>query len=397
MAKARASLLRPKGKKTKLRMTGAMKDINLLRQFGPPPAFKLNDADDPAYNADYANALNWCNAALDHKACRTELILWLEQNTDYSKGDRKAINLLVDWKLATEGMVAYLANNGWPLRECSFIFLNDGIEKFLDEARELLTAKMAKQKAQAAIPMSSVATQNVIDSLNLRSVVEDMIFPGLSDKVYDQDKMITLIKGVKAVVTDATVLHLQVMLDEIDLIGEDEQVTEGYAHLTKKQIKQIKEDFGSAIMLLRNNRLNAKAVNAGRKKKPRSATAQTLKFKFKEKDDALGIVSAKPAELIGAKKVTIFNTKTRKIGIYVALDDELGFTAKGTTLLGFDKDLSQQKTLRKTKIVSIVDHLNKFRKAAVRKVDKVFEGLSTTGTKLTGRFNEDMIILKVYK
>ena len=395
MAKARASLLQPKGKKTKLRMTSAMKDVNLLRQFGPPPAFKLNDVDDPEYNTDYAAALNWCNAALDNKAGRTELILWLEQNTDYSKSDRQAINGLVDWKLLVEGKIAYLANNGWPLLERSFIFLNNGVEKCLDEARAFAALKV-KLKAEA-IPTASVAVQNSLDSLNLRSVVEDMIFPGLSDKAYDQDKMITLIKGVKAVVTDVAVVHLQVMLDEINLIGEDEQVTEGYAHLAKKQIKQIKEDFGSAITLLRNNRLNAKAVNAGRKKKPRSAMAQTLKFKFKEKDDALGIVSAKPAELIGAKKVTIFNTKTRKIGIYVALDDELGFTAKGTTLLGFDKDLSQQKTLRKTKTVSIVDHLNKFRKAAVRKVDKVFEGLSTTGTKLTGRFNGDMIILKVYK
>lgn len=371
-----------------------MKDVNLLRQYGPPPAFKLNDVDDPGYDVDYGAALNWCNSALDDKACRTELILWLEQNTDYSKADRQAINGLVDWQLSTEGKIAYLANNGWPLLERSFTFLNDGIEKCLDEARELLAAKKAKQKNT---PIASVAVQNSLDSLNLRSVIEDMIFPGLSDIAYDQDKMIKLIKGAKAVVTDVTVIHLQVMFDEINLIGEDEQVTEGYAHLTKKQIKQIKEDFDSAITLLKNNRLNAKAINKGRKKKPRSATAQTLKFKFKEKDDALGIVSAKPAELIGAKKVIIFNTKTRKIGIYVALDDELGFTAKGTTLLGFDKDLSQQKTLRKTQAVSIVDHLNTFRKATVRKVDKVFEGLSTTGTKLTGRFNGDMIILRVYK
>ncbi len=379
----------------KLRMTSAMKDVNLLRQYGPPPAFKLNDADDPAYNTDYSAALNWCNAALDHKASRAELILWLEQNTDYSKDDRQAINGLVDWQLSTEGKVAYLANNGWPLKDDSFTFLNDGIEKRLDEARKLVVLKA--ELKDTAIPTVSVALQNSLDSLNLKSMIEDMIFPGLSDTAYDQDKMIRLIKGVKAVVTDVAVVYLQVILDEVNLIGEDDQVTEGYAHLNKKQIKQIKEDFDSAITQLKNNRLNAKAINKSRKKKPRSATAQTLKFKFKEKDDALGIVSAKPAELIGAKKVTIFNTKTRKIGIYHALDEELGFTAKGTTLQGFDTDLSQQKTLRKTKTISIVDHLTTFRKATVRKVDRVFEGLNTTGTKLTGRFNEDTILLKVYK
>lgn len=398
MAKARMkSPLKVAPRRKKLRITGAARDINVLRNFGPPPTFKLEDVNDSGYTTAYAAALNWCNAALDHKASRTELILWLEQNTDYSKSDRTAINGLGDWKLSTEGKVAYLANNGWPLRESSFEFLNKGLAERLDEARVILAAKKEQQKVQANTPTVSVSAQNYIDSCNLRSLVEDMIFPGLSSEEYHQDKMITLIKSCKAIVTDVAAAFLQKMLDEVSLIGEDDQVTEGYAHLTKKQVKKIKEELASSITLLKNNRLNAKAVNSGRKKKPRSATAQTLKFQFKEKDDALGIVSARPAELIGAKKVVIFNTKKRKIGIYYALDEELGFTAKGTTLLGFDKDLSQQKTLRKTKTVSIVDHLTTFRKAATRKVDKVFDGLRTTGTKLTGRFNEDTIILKVYK
>lgn len=398
MAKARAkSPLKVAPRKKKLRLTAATRDINVLRNFGPPPAFTLEDVSADGYETAYAAGLNWCNAALDLKACRKELVLWLEQNTDYSRSDRTAINGLNDWKLATEGKVAYLANNGWPLQESSFEFLNKGLATCLDEARVLLAAKKEKQKVQANTPTVSVSSQNYIDSCNLRSVVEEMIFPGLSSEEYHQDKMITLIKPCKAIVTDVAAAFLQKMLDEVGLIGEDDQVTEGYAHLAKKQAKRIKEELASAITLLKNNRLNAKAVNSGRKKKPRSAMAQTLKFQFKEKDDALGIVSAKPAELIGAKKVTIFNTKKRKIGIYYALDEELGFTAKGTTLQGFDKDLSQQKTLRKTKTVSIVDHLTSFRKATVRKVDKVFDGLNTTGTKLTGRFNDDMIILKVYK
>ncbi len=395
-ARASKNLLKAKPKKTVVRMTSATKDFNLLRAFGPPPTFKLNDVDDEGYNTDYARAMNWCNSALDNKACRTELVLWLEQNIYCSKADRQAINGLADWKLGTEGRVAYLANNGWPLRDESQQFLKKGVDKYLDEARAILAVKKEKQKEKAATPTISVAAQNAVEAMILGLDLEDLIMP-LNDETYDQDKLIAMIKGRKAVVTDSAADILQGHLDEVNLIGEDDQVTEGYDFLGKKDIKRIKTDLASAITLLKAARLNAKAVNAGRKKKPRSATAQTLKFKFKEEDASLGIVSAKPAELIGAKKVTIFNTKTRKIGIYYALDVELGFTAKGTTLLGFDKDLSQQKTLRKTKTVSIIDHLTSFRKAAVRKVDNVFEGLKTTGTKLTGRFNDDTIILKVYK
>ena len=90
MAKARASknLLKVKGKKTVERMTGAQKDFNLLRAFGPPPTFKLNDVDDEGYNESYARAMNWCNAALDNKASRQELLLWLETNI-YVKNIRR--------------------------------------------------------------------------------------------------------------------------------------------------------------------------------------------------------------------------------------------------------------------------------------------------------------------
>lgn len=383
-------------RKKKQRLTAAMKDVNLLRQYGPPPTFKLSDAEDADYPTDYAAAMNWCNAALELKDSRLELILWLEQNTDFGRTELDAIKSLPDWKLITHGNVAYLANNGWPLRTTSFDFLNNGVLECLNEGEEILAAKQQKKQEQVDKPTVSVALTNYLDSCNLRGVVEDLIFP-LGKEEYTQEKMLTLVKGCKAVVTDATAGYLQLMLDEVNLIGSDDQVTEGYANLKKAQVNKIKKDLDSAITLLKNNRLNAKAVNLGRKKKPRSALQQTLKMKFKEADDSYNVVSAKPAEMIGARKVIIFNTKTRKIGVYHALDEELGFTAKGTTLLGFDESLSTQKTLRKTNAVSVIDHLTSFRKATVRKVDKVFDALKTTATKLTGRFSNDIIILKVYK
>lgn len=388
----RMKMAKLKSRKNKKRKS-VSKDFNLLSAFGAPPIFTLDDVNDPKYDIEYAKALNWCNAGLDTKAARTELVLWLETNA-FNNANVDAIKSLPDWRLTGEGNIAYLANNGWPLKETSFEFLNDGINAFLEIGKELHAERIARKKAAPA-PIS-VALTNHIASYTLRSAIEDLVYPNLNDEKFTQDKANVLIKGHKAVVTDVTASLLQEMLNELDLIGEDEQVTEGYEHFKKKQIKQIRKDLVTAIELLKNNRLNAKAVNRGRKKKPRSATAQTLKMKFKESDSNYNIVSAKPADLIGATKATIFNTKTRKIGVYQA-KDEAGFGAKGTTLLDFDEDLSSQKTLRSTKSKSILDHLTEIRKAPVRKVDKLFETLNTTPTKLTGRFNGDILILKVYK
>ena len=89
----------------------------------------------------------------------------------------------------------------------------------------------------------------------------------------------------------------------------------------------------------------AKVERAPRKKKPVSHDKLVAKIKYKKEDNTLGIVSMNPVQIIGSKEVWVYNTKTRKLAQYKALDNN-GLSVKGASLLNYSTD-SVEKTLRK--------------------------------------------------
>jgi len=78
--------------------------------------------------------------------------------------------------------------------------------------------------------------------------------------------------------------------------------------------------------------------------------------------------------------------------MYIAGNSE-GFGVKGTSITNFT-DMSTQKTVRKP-----AEQLKAFKDMNTQKrMQTYFEkDVKTTGIKLNGRFNEDVVILKVYK
>ena len=84
----------------------------------------------------------------------------------------------------------------------------------------------------------------------------------------------------------------------------------------------------------------------------------------------------------------IYNTKSRKLGKYVAGSYQtLG--VKGTTIVGFDEQKSTSKTLRKPE-----EKLKEFAKAGKVQLRKFLDEIRATETRLTGRINEDIVLLK---
>jgi hypothetical protein len=136
----------------------------------------------------------------------------------------------------------------------------------------------------------------------------------------------------------------------------------------------------------------AKVMKKPRAKKIKPAEDLIKKLKFCIKDDKLGIVSLPPAQIVKAQGVVIYNTKTRKLGYYISTTSD-GLGVKGTTLTNFTAK-SEQKTLRKPS-----EQLKEFKEQNTQKRFETWfsKGVKTTETALNGRFNEDTIILKVFK
>jgi len=170
-----------------------------------------------------------------------------------------------------------------------------------------------------------------------------------------------------------------------------DQLEEGYSHYNTAQKKAALELYKKIIDACDMIITSQKATKKPRKVKEKSADQIVSKLKLKQADTDYGIASVSATGLIGAVCAIVFNTKNRKLGVYVSQDSD-GFTVKGTTLQRYDEEQSLQKTLRKPN-----ETLPKVKKTTKSKALKEFSFLKTTETKLNGRFNEETVLLAVFK
>lgn len=177
-----------------------------------------------------------------------------------------------------------------------------------------------------------------------------------------------------------------------------QQLKEGYAHLKKADIKKFRTAIEQLMEALDFIIDSAKATRKPRKAKPKSATKLVEKLKFAKTDEKYKLASIDPTLVVGANELWVFNVKTRKLGKYVAANidpkgmgrEGTGLSVKGTTIIGYDENLSVQKTLRKPE-----EQLKAFKAAGKVALRKFLEEINTTDTKLNGRCNPDTVLLKI--
>jgi hypothetical protein len=140
-------------------------------------------------------------------------------------------------------------------------------------------------------------------------------------------------------------------------------------------------------------------------RKPRRVSAKSPekiveKLKYKISDDKYSISSVQPHKFIGANCLVVFNSKTRKLGIYyTSVEDPLGsgregsgLNLKGQTIQRFNEKTSVSYTLRKP-----LEQLQQVKDLNTRKkFENWMEKLTTTPVKMNGRINPETLLLAVY-
>ena len=178
------------------------------------------------------------------------------------------------------------------------------------------------------------------------------------------------------------------------------QLKEGYSIFDKKQIKKMYDFYvqvlGAADAMIAESKANRKR----RKVSSKSPEQIVKKMKYKLSDEKMAIASIEPHKLVGANCLVVFNSKTRKLGIYyTSMEDPTGtgregsgLTVKGTTLQRFDEKTSVACTLRKP-----LDQLQEVKALNTRrKFENWFEKLTTTPIKMNGRINPETVLIAVY-
>ena len=207
-------------------------------------------------------------------------------------------------------------------------------------------------------------------------------------------KMLNLLKGKEVKAAHARIIKTfyerdLAELEELASGKGDEQLREAYSHRSKKQIRNLitfyQEIMSACDMLAQEAKVNRKP----RKTKAVPKEKLVAKLKFMKSNEPLKLVSVNPTDIIGAVELWVYNTKNRKLGRYVASEfNTLG--VKGTSLTGFDEFKSVCKTLRKPE-----DKLKEFKAAGKVQLRKFLDDINATDTKMNGRLNEEIILLKV--
>jgi hypothetical protein len=184
--------------------------------------------------------------------------------------------------------------------------------------------------------------------------------------------------------------------EEFDVLveGKDADIKEAYSFLGKVQVRNIVKFIEQVLGDLNSYISIKKASKAPRKKKavPIEKVVAKLKYlkEFKDTVNKLDLVSVHPTKLHGASEAWVYDTSKRKLHHYIADEYSKTFTVKGNTILGFDTNKSEIKTLRKPgeQIKEVMGS-----KPAAR---KFFSDIKAVATTPNGRFNENMIILKAF-
>lgn len=171
--------------------------------------------------------------------------------------------------------------------------------------------------------------------------------------------------------------------------GKDKHIKEAYASYGKPRLMNLLQAFANIVKDAEKLAANASKQRKPRKKKPVSFDKMVSKIKYKVKDDTLKLQSVDPVRIVGAIQLWIYNTKTRKLGVYNA-EDESGLKMKGTTIKNYVEATSIAKTLRKPEVT--LPLVTDGGKIALK---KVMEGIKAKPSKLNGRINKDTLLLRV--
>jgi len=171
--------------------------------------------------------------------------------------------------------------------------------------------------------------------------------------------------------------------------GKDEQLKEGYSHLSKAQIKKITAFYQEIISACEMLGQEAKVNRKPRAKKAQPKDKIVAKLKYAKTNEPLKLVSINPVDIVGAQELWVYNTKSRKLGKYVA-EEYKELSVKGTSIINYNEFKSVQKTLRKPE-----DQLKEFKSAGKVALRKFLDDIKAVDIKLNGRINEEIIILKV--
>jgi len=364
---------------------------------GEPTWDDIESTEDPEFNRRLYDALYYYNYYFKIKDLKKHIVQYLSDHTKMTAVETKMFAKASDGTLPiTVGSLAAAIAKGMPVRDDhhDYILLrvNEIIAKYEPDHEPEEDGSKPKKKAKTKTIQDRLR-EKVDESIARLEEYEDrLLYDGSKDAppVYDIFKEDNVPQSqLKRV--EETFRVRQAEMIELSSKDCDPELKEAYRTVYKlSDRKRILAWYIKLFEGLEHYKESKKATRKVRCKKAPSKDKLVAKVKFKKEDPQYKIVGVHPVEIVGAKEVWVFNTKTRKMGKYVASEMDGGeLSIKGTTIIGFDPQKSTSKTLRKP-----IQQLAEFKKANKVALRKYMDNIKTTAIKLNGRLNAETVILK---
>jgi hypothetical protein len=336
---------------------------------------------------DIRLAYNWYNYSCTHKEFMTWIYEYMK-NHGYSQHQISRVKSLPDWRISsTVGAICRMLNNGVTLPQDTIQWAHTRIVEYISKGEEPKKAAVVQiANTRSIADRVNEKTTNIIGDIEQEL---DLFFDKYDTKFNPYEYMKKNdVKAVQAVRVANYYNPLQQELRDV-LTGKDAQLKEGYAHLSKPQLRKYMDFVDKIISDAESIAQVKKATRKSRKPKEKSSTQLTNKMKYLAESAQYKIASVDPTRIIKSQMLIVFNTKYKKLGVYVA-NDSTGLSVKGTTITNYDAEKSISKTLRKPEEVLPSTLAN-----GKLAFNKMFNGLKTAASPLNGRINEDTILVRI--
>ena len=355
------------------------------------------------FTRHWHNAMTYYRLEFNNKDLKPAVLKWMAE-VGCAKADIASFKKTKDSRCnTTMGAIASCLLRGMPAVREDFNKGRDTAAWLRNEIVEVISQGKDDIDADTVVEVKPVIAQPSIQdrvreaAYRMTEEIEDAIEGFQADpEAFDPKafKMLNLLKGKEVKAAHARIIKgfYSKDLAELELLASgkgDEQLREGYAHRSKKQIKNLIAFYQEIMMACDMLAQEAKVNRAPRKTKAVPKEKLIAKLKYMKTNEPLKLVSINPVDIIGCGELWIFNTKTRKLGKYIATEFNT-LNVKGTTIVNFDEFKSVQKTIRKPE-----EKLKEFKAAGKVQLRKFLEDINATDTKMNGRINEETILLKV--
>ena len=377
---------------------------------GPEPTWESWEKwSEEKFLKEYRRGMNYYNYFNNYKDLAPNLYKWMEKSK-YPKEEIRCIKELPDSHITiTSAALATMFLRGMPEERADIDGYGPGewvrkdIADYIVKGRALLEKRTASAAANAGLHQPTIQ-ERIREATYLHMEEIDNWLDGfIKDPASFDPKGFNVLTHFKS--REINQAHARLIRDKYAYSKQDYdlllsstkvkddgymQLVDGYSCYTKAQQKNMQAALTEIIAACDMFLQKAKVERKPRAKKAPNKEKLVSKLKFKATDDQYKLVSIKPEECLQALELWVFNTRTRKLGCYVA-SDLAALSIKGTTIINFNENKSIAKTVRKPE-----EFFRDVKSLPKTKMRKMYEGINSVETKMNGRINADMILLRSY-